>query len=294
MAPWQRLRLSLGLDRGLATENVCWRCALRQTRRHRSTLQGALSEGTELSQKTYDALARSSTEKRFHRKRVSQGLPIRKLRVDPFDPSNPSRLRIVRPGAVHPLPVVRKFLVNPLSMVKKHLLEKSRREAHIDLECRNRNHEQETSYFRIRGRVPEIVPSVRLITSDEDGNDMPIRSNGPDLEPDTVLEQVYAPGKGQDSEDFGAAANSPIDLDNVLNAFQNLRIRTAPNSLPIRKWPSPHRSDSTRSHSIRNYTTSTVGELESTQILMSMPTLYRLGMQVMKSQSSLHQGINLL
>lgn len=261
MASWQRLRLSLGLDTGLATKKVCWRCALRQTRRHSSTVQGALSGEMVFSQKSYDALARSKRENRILHERQIRDLPTRIWRVNPFDPSepsDPSHQSTVRCHVAKSSPLV------------KHVIEEYANEVPIHLGGLDRKDEQEMSHLRIHGMETEIVPSASVNILNNDGNELRIRSGGPNAEPHPAL-QVSAAKDVLEPEDFVLAADAEIALDDVLKAFafQKLRSRMAQYSQLIRKSrPSPNRSDSVRFPRIRYYTTCTVGELNSTQTLL--------------------------
>lgn len=170
MASWQLVRLSLGLDRGPTTEKVCWRCALRQTRRHSSTLQGALSEGIGFSQKTYDALAGAKGGKQIHRKRLLRRVPTRKLEVDPFKPSR------------QPL-VIRKVL-QLLPLVKMHPSRESNTVLHIDSGDPNGQMKVDLSEPSrqppIRPEILQLLPSImKKHQSQECKSGMSIDSEGP-------------------------------------------------------------------------------------------------------------------
>lgn len=212
------------------------------------------------SQKSYDALARSKRENRIRYERQLRGLPTRKRRADPFDPSEPS-------DPSHQS-TVRCHLSNSPPLVKKHFFKEYANEVHIHLGGLDRKDEQEMSLSRIHGMETELVPSASVNILNNDGNEVRMRSGGPNPEPDPAL-QVSAAKDVLEPEDFVVAADAEIALDDVLNAFQNLRSRMAQHSQPIHKSrPSPNRSDSVRSQRTRYYTTCTVGELNSTQTLL--------------------------
>lgn len=250
MASWQGLHLSFGLDTGLAAKRLCWRCALRQTWRHSSTVQSAVSGELVLSQKSYDALARSKRENRIRHERQVRGLPTRTRSGDPSKPSDPSHQSIFRYHVSKSLPLVR-----------RQIFDDYHKEVRIHLGGLDHKDEQWMSHLRRRGIGTEFVPSASVNILNNDGNEVRIRSGGPNPEPDPAL-QVSAAKNVSEPKEFVVSADAEIALDNVLNGFQELRSRMAQHSQPIRRWRAlPNRYDSVMSPRIRNYTTCTVGEL---------------------------------
>ncbi len=290
MASWQRLRLSLNLARDLTVKNVCWRCALRQTRRHSSTLPDALSGKEGFSQKVYDALVRENSGIKVSRVQSSQRPQIRKSEVDQVSPLRIHRLELERVGPLR----IRRLRVDP-SRIRfiRHRVNNSSplveaqsknrgNDVHIGSDAPNREHEhEEASHSRIRHlRIPareiQVVP-VRRVMISVDGNKMGVRPGDPNPEADTAYQPLYPPKDVQDSGKSLAAAGSQISLDDVL---QDWRTRMDKDTPLVRNWPTSRR----KFGQTRDYTTSSVGELDPMQILISILIYYRPGIHVMELQ----------
>lgn len=293
MPSWQRLRFSLHPDRSYPAENVCWRCALQQTQRYSSTVRGNESGKEWSTQATHDALVRSPVAGPEIHKYRSLAWLIRKKRVSPKASSKEMnhglRLRrVMVDEGIDPGLRLRKIILDAVSQSEssqENVQKSGKPIVAADTQVRRRDHNGLHQCPRIHKRpkplmisrrtlMPQFQAILDRIRDDENKEArMAMKIGYRSIPLDTASQSKNPPQNVHKPGESTSAGPSQNSLNDVLNAFEDLFNRLdkdSPNPVGGLQVDS---SRSTKSNSImrhtRSYTTSTVGELDLAQNLLS-------------------------
>ena len=264
MASWQRLRHSLRLEKGFASDNVCWRCALRQTRQYSYTTKASALEKK-----------RSPEEK--------QQPPLEKTAYSQRDRESDLQRQIVRKHTVREAKPVSGVVAKSI----RRIIPKSSSETTMDtvdeegqlkyikigigghIVPLDRTHQSQPSEHkstrpRIHRRTlippPEAMADIVKDASPREA----LKTGHRRIVVDTAVRYVQSPKRVQEADKSVEQAESQRALNDVLNAFDDLYARLGKDSSKAGAGLSVDSSRSAKAITIgkhiRSYTTSTVSE----------------------------------
>ena len=268
MSSWRRLRLSLRLDKDLASDNVCWRCALRRTQKYSYTVKASASKKKRFPrEKHYGPFGMTANSQRDCGRDVQRQVVL-KHAVSEAKPVHQVRAKSIRRVLVNFSSETTPDTVDEEGQLKYRKVGVGGHTVYPDWPPQPQQSGDKTSRRKIYRLTftPSLEASTDMVR-DETVRET-LKTGRRRIVLDTAVRYVQSPSAKEEQK-----ANNSVEevvsqraLSDVLNAFDDLYARLNRHSPKSGVGLGVDLSRSTKANTIgmhtRPYTTSTVSELD--------------------------------